>query len=338
MLKPYIKGALSFVLPQARDSHSNLFSVSAKFSYSLFLRHYVLRSRFRVPEPGETVAELGPGSSLGFGIAAVIAGASCYRAYDVAARFNTGRNLKIFDELVELFRKRAPIPHEGEFSRIFPFLDDYAFPARLTESHGAAALDPSRLAIIREDIAAGGKTFIRVDVGMTQTAGDKTFDWIASHSVMEHIDDLDGVHRFLGRALKPDGVMTHLIDFSAHGLSDQWNGHWTISELGWTILRGRRLYLINRQPLATYLALLERHGIKVVEKHLHQRVDGHLSDAFRPAFSGMSSVDARTHMAFLVCSRDANGPPSADRNPFCDRWEGHRRGAKTPMAELSEGR
>jgi hypothetical protein len=41
--------------------------VSPEYSYSLFLRHYVIRSQFFPPRFGESVAELGPGSSLGFG-------------------------------------------------------------------------------------------------------------------------------------------------------------------------------------------------------------------------------------------------------------------------------
>jgi hypothetical protein len=312
MLRSYVKGALSFVVPQARNSHLNLFSVSAEFSYSLFLRHYVIRSQFRPPKFGETVAELGPGSSLGFGMGALIAGASRYRAYDLAAHFDTATNLKIFDALVALFQARAPIPHEGEFSRIFPFLCDYAFPASLTDARLSAALAPERLAAIRKDIEAGGGNSIKINVGMVEGAIEEPVDWLASHSVLEHVDDLSSVYRFLEGSLKPDGVMTHLIDFSAHGLTGDWNGHWATSDLHWKLLRGRRLYLINRQPLKTHLDLLERHRMVAVAKRLHQRVDGLLAAAFQRAFSGMSSADARTHMAFLVCVRQKNRVPIRD--------------------------
>jgi len=303
MLRSYVKGALSFVVPQARDSHSNLFPVSAEFSYSLFLRHYVLRSQFRPPRFGEAVAELGPGSSLGFGMAALIAGASRYRAYDLTAHFDTATNLAVFDALVALFEARAAIPHEGEFSRIFPFLDDYSFPASLTDEWLSAALAAKRLAAIRKDIEAGGGNSIKVNLGMVAEAIEERVDWLASHSVLEHVDNLAAVYRFLEGSLQRDGVMTHLIDFSAHGLTGDWNGHWAMSDLRWWLLRGRRLYLINRQPLDTYLDLFQRHGMRVIAKRLHQRVDGLLASAFQPAFSGMSSVDARTHMAFLVCVR-----------------------------------
>jgi hypothetical protein len=140
---------------------------------------------------------------------------------------------------------------------------------------------------------------------MVREAIDGRADWLASHAVLEHVDDLAGLYRFLEASLKPNGVMTHLIDFSAHRLTGDWNGHWATSDVQWKLLRGRRLYLINRQPLNTHLDLLERHGMLVVGKCLHQRVDGLLAGAFQPAFSGMSSADARTHMAFLVCQARA---------------------------------
>jgi hypothetical protein len=196
-------------------------------------------------------------------------------------------------------------------SPVFPFLDDYSFPANLTDGL-VVALAPARLAVIRNDIEAGGRDFIRVNVGMMEGAMEEPVDWLSSHSVLEHVDDLAGVFRFLEHSLKPDGVMTHLIDFSAHGLSDDWNGHWAMSEFRWRLLRGRRLYLLNRQPLETYLDLFERHGMRVVAKRLHQRVDGLLATDFQPSFSQVSSTDARTHMAFLVCMRQQDRVPCRD--------------------------
>jgi hypothetical protein len=63
------------------------------------------------------------------------------------------------------------------------------------------------------------------------------------------------------------------------------------------------MYLINRQPLAVHLALLERFGMRVIDSHLFRRVDGLLKDSFKPGFADMSDLNASTHMAFLVCSR-----------------------------------
>jgi hypothetical protein len=218
--------------------------------------------------------------------------------------FDIGTNLRIFDRLVSLFRKRTPVPHEDEFVRVFPFLDDHSFPAVLSDSWMADALAPERLARIRRDIEAGGGEIIWINVGETGGPIDKPADWLVSHAVLEHVDDLKGIYGFQERALAPRGVATHLIDFCDHNLTNVWNGHWALSKFEWKILRGRRTYLINREPLATHLALLEHYGMRVDEARLDRRVDGLSKASFSPEFADISSMDASTHMAFLVCSRN----------------------------------
>jgi hypothetical protein len=302
MLRSYVKGAASYVLPQARNSHRDVFPVSAEHFYSQFLRHFIIRSKFHVPCYGESVVELGPGSALGFGLAALIAGASSYQTFDVAVHFDVSTNLRIFDELVPLFQKRTPVPHEGEFVRVFPFLDGHSFPAVLSDWM-ADALSPERLARIRRDIETEAGEIIRINVGEAGGTIDRPADWLFSHAVLEHVDDLQGIYAFQERALSSRGVMTHLIDFCSHNLTKVWNGHWALGNFKWKILRGHRIFLINREPLATHLALLERYGMRVEESRLHRRVDGLLKASFSPDFANMSSIDASTHMAFLVCSR-----------------------------------
>ena len=54
-----------------------------------------------------TVAELGPGDSLGTGIAALLSGVEKYYALDVKPYFNNAINLEMFDRLLELFQRRA---------------------------------------------------------------------------------------------------------------------------------------------------------------------------------------------------------------------------------------
>jgi hypothetical protein len=301
MLLSYVKGAASFAIPAARNSHSNLFPVSAEFSYSQFLRHFILRSRVRAPRIGETIAELGPGSSLGFGFAALISGASQYRAIDVANHFDPLTNLRVFDQMVELFRRSAMIPHDGEYVRLFPYLDDHAFPSSiLSRGWMTKALAHDRIAAIRRDLAEGGRKYVKFDIFQDDGDGFEKVDWIASHSVLEHVDKLESVYGIMRDTLSDDGVMTHLIDFSSHGLTDAWNGHWAIKKPAWTLLRGRRTYLINRAPLSTHLDLLNDYGFSAAEIMLHRRVDGLLTKGFAPEFQHISSMDGSTHMAFLI--------------------------------------
>ena len=60
-----------------------------------------------------TLAELGPGDSIGIGLSAMLSGVDNYYALDVVEYSNTEFNLKIFDELVELFKGRAAGPGNG---------------------------------------------------------------------------------------------------------------------------------------------------------------------------------------------------------------------------------
>ena len=104
-------------------------SNNARYCYSVWLRHLIsLKSNcddFVIPK---VVGELGPGDSIGIGIAALISGADKYYALDVIKFANPKRNLKIFEDLVELFKKQADIPSEKEFPDLHPYLNSYEFP------------------------------------------------------------------------------------------------------------------------------------------------------------------------------------------------------------------
>ena len=51
------------------------------------------------------------------------------------------------------------------------------------------------------------------------------------------------------RHLCPGGLMSHQIDFTSHETARVWNGHWTFSDREWRLIRGRRSWFLNRQPL-----------------------------------------------------------------------------------------
>ncbi len=52
-----------------------------------------------------------------------------------------------------------------------------------------------------------------------------SIDLIYSQAVLEHVTDMTGVYEAMHRWLKPDGVMSHQIDYRCHGKADTWNGH-----------------------------------------------------------------------------------------------------------------
>ena len=102
-------------------------TLSARYCYSIWLRHLVKARNEGMAENPGVVAELGPGDSIGVGLAALLTGASEYYALDLKKYANTKRNLEIFDKLVELFKKREPIPDDKELDFVRPKLDSYNF-------------------------------------------------------------------------------------------------------------------------------------------------------------------------------------------------------------------
>ena len=79
----------------------------------------------------QIIAELGPGDSLGGGMAALISGADRYYAFDAVSHADRRNDLEIFDQLVTLFRAKAPIPDLKAFPEMTLELPPYAFPSHL---------------------------------------------------------------------------------------------------------------------------------------------------------------------------------------------------------------
>jgi SAM-dependent methyltransferase len=248
----------------------------ARYCYSVWLRHLSCAAANGLDTHPRAVAELGPGDSIGIGIAAVLTGVERYYAFDLVAHANTPRNLQIFDGLVELFRARADIPNGTEYPRVRPTLSDYRYPVDLlSEDRMRAALDPSRLAVIRESImnTDSRESMIQYRAPWsTQGAVERdTLDLVFSQAVLEHVDGLPEVYRAMYAWLKPGGYMSHQIDFKCHDHAREWNGHWTYSDLMWKLVRGKDVWLINRMPYSTHLRLMKSSGFQVVGEQIGTR-------------------------------------------------------------------
>jgi SAM-dependent methyltransferase len=128
---------------------------------------------------------------------------------------------------------------------------------------------------------------------------EDSVEFLFSQAVLEHVDDLETAYAAMRRSLKPGGIMSHSIDFSSHNVTRTWNGHWTLGDRAWRLVRGDRPYLINREPLSRHLALLKEYGLDVVK--VESRSDA-VSRSFRRArrFRSLSDDDVRTRGAFVV--------------------------------------
>ena len=126
-LKPIVRGAITYIPGVERLlQRPTKWSGEPRYCYSVWLRHLTLARKHGLSAPLQTVAELGPGDSLGMGLAALLSGADRYYAFDIVRYAVSERNLEVLDALVELFRSRAPIPDASEFPMVKPVLDDYS--------------------------------------------------------------------------------------------------------------------------------------------------------------------------------------------------------------------
>ena len=315
ILKSVVRGLLTYVpAVEKRIATSTRGTSSARYCYSVWLRHLVTaheRGLLATPAP-LTVAELGPGDSLGIGLAALLSGASRYLAFDVVPYADPARNLAVLDELVALFQGRSPIPDATEFPAVKPYLPSYEFPRHvLNEIHLTHALSSARLAAVRRALERvnepAGEVSIAYRVPWYQTSVIErdSVDMLYSQAVLEHVDDLDTTYAAMASWLKPGGFASHEISFTAHHLMSEWNGHWTISDPVWKLIRGRRPYLLNREPASTHIRLLKHSGLQIVnEVRMHRKSDVARNRLAR-RFRGMSDDDLTTQALFVQAIKPA---------------------------------
>jgi hypothetical protein len=252
VIKPVFKGLLTYIpgvarnLPRGSTGGTN----RAPYCLDVWLKHLALLRAAGMRAMPRTLAELGPGDSIGVGLAALLSGVDRYYALDVVRYSNTQSNLAIFDELAALSKARDPSVSDERISRI------------------------------RDAIASGGSECDGVTIKYVAPWSEiyaiepESVDVIVSHAVLEHVVDLESTYRALSLWLKPGGMMSHQIDFTAHGTAEKWNGYRAYPEFLWKTIVGRRPYLINRQPCSAHLDLLDRNGFEIVSTKRVNRTDG----------------------------------------------------------------
>lgn len=243
---------------------------NARYCYSVWLRHlhyYSIYSGKKVPK---VVSELGPGDSLGIGLSALLSGAENYYAFDIQHYFDGKKNVKIFDELVRLFKNRSEIPDGSEFPNVAPVLPSYSFPSKvLTDEVLENSLSDYRIKLIRDELMNAdnqNNQYIKYQIPWHNSSVIEkgAVDLILSQAVLEHVDDLEEAYATMALWLSDDGLVSHTIDFKCHGMTKNWNGHWCLSDLEWSLVRGGRIYAINRKPLSIHLKLMKKYGFNIL--------------------------------------------------------------------------
>ena len=274
---------------------------SARYCYAVWLTH-LIHAYESAPPPPQVVVEIGPGSSLGVGLAALLSGASKYYGLDVIKHATTENNLHVFDELTELFKWRARIPDGDEFGRLKGYLQTHDFPDGVLDSERLRdAIRPERIERIRQTVTCGGTEISYIVPWWDADIEESSVDFVFSQDTMEHVEDLPAAYKAMRRFLKTGGIVSHAISFGSHGITTKWNGHWTFSDFRWKRYLGRRLYLLNREPLSSHIALLRENGFDIL-RQIKFKARGRQSvprNALSRRFRDMSQDDFTCHKAFI---------------------------------------
>lgn len=97
--------------------------------------------------------------------------------------------------------------------------------------------------------------------------------------------------------------MSHQIDFKSHGTAREWNGHWIYPVPVWSLLRGHRPYLLNREPCSTHLRLMREIGFEILAVERVRLSTRLLSTQLASPFRGMGEEDLTTAGAFVIARK-----------------------------------
>jgi hypothetical protein len=134
----------------------------------------------------------------------------------------------------------------------------------------------------------------------------QSLDLIFSQAVLEYVVSLDEVYRAMSGWLKEGQFASHVIDFSAHGLSPFWNGHWAYSNREWRLARGRREVFLNREPLNNHLASAKKFGFEILLLKRDFKKNGLKLAQLSPLFQTLDAEDLQTHGAMMVLRKRAH--------------------------------
>lgn len=279
---------------------------SARYCYATWMRHFSLLCEDGHAGPFPTMVELGPGDSIGVGIAAMLSGVvTNYIGLDVVRYASPERDLLLLDELVDLFRAHAPIPDDREFPGMFPRLASYDFRYGCLPAGWEAALSDDRVSELRAAVRGASRSDnpnARVRYIAPWSPGqlpDSSVDLTISQTVLQLVDSVPDTYREMARWTKPGGIVSHEIDFKSLGRTAEWNGHWAYSDKFWSIMQKNRTNRINRAPYSKHAAAMEAAGFDIFGSWRHIRPSEIDREKLAPCFAGMDDLELTTASALI---------------------------------------
>ena len=127
----------------------------------------------------------------------------------------------------------------------------------------------------------------------------ESIDLIISNAVMEHIIDIEFVYKIMFDWLKPGGWCSHVIDYGAHELSENWYQHLYVNKRFWNFLMHGRMYPINRYPHSFHIKVLKKLGYEIIyeNKTFNKKADKRkISSTIKNLFSEEDLVISGAHI------------------------------------------
>lgn len=306
---PMLKGVIKHI-PGVKGFLSNRTggTIESRYCYSVWMRHLINWGDFNNGIP-ENVLELGPGDSLGIGLASLLSGSRHLFALDVVKYWDNKRNLEIFEELVELFRSKTDIPEKAEYPMLKSSIENCEFPSGiLSDDWLNETLAEDRLNAIRKEIMNidnPTNSFIKYFIPWNGPGiiDANTIDFIYSETVLQHVENLDEVYSAMKKWLRPSGLMSHSIDFGSMNTIESWNGHWTFSDFEWKIVKGGKIFLINREPFSKHIELQSKYGFEILINTPIKRENKITRNHLSPKFRNLSEEDITTSGTYILSKK-----------------------------------
>lgn len=285
---------------------------SARYCYAVWLRHLTKLAHHEVTV-GDLldVAEFGPGDSLGCGLAALMTGAQHYHAIDLVPYANQSQHLPLLEQIAELLTAQSAIPDDQELPGVHPRLANYAYPENILLDTTQEMVEERKTSAAE---ALAGNAFVNADSAIisyrapwmdSQVIGPGSLDLVWSQAAMEHVDALHHAYERMFAWLKLGGYTSHQIDLGSHAITSQWNGHWTVPEPLWRVVRGKRPYLINRAPYSVHRQLMEDVGFEILEEQRVETPSEIGREDLAEPFSSLTDRDLVTSSAYFLARKPA---------------------------------